>query len=351
MKPPLERQARREVAHRLQELLEAPACASRSGGSESSRRVDAEIRVGDRVYLVEWKSSGDVAGVAAGVRQLAAQRNQERGERVLLLAVPFMGEAGRRICRESDVSWLDLSGNARIDAPGVHVRVEGKENRFKRRGRPSNPFAPKSSRVARWLLLHPDEFHVQREMAIGIGMGDGFLSRVVRRLEELGLIERNEHGAVRARDPRLLLEAWAETYDFERHHLLRGHVPARSGDELFARLSSALSSAGIEHAATGLAGAWLLTHFAAFRTVTCYVSELPGADLLESLGFHEDERDANLWLALPRDEGVFHGVKVKDGLPCAHPVQVWLDLKGHAERASEAARHLEETLLDWRRRA
>ncbi len=262
-----------------------------------------------------------------------------------------MGDAGRRICSESGVSWLDLSGNARIEVPGVHVRAEGKENRFKRRGRPSDPFAPKSSRVARWLLLHPDEFHNQQEMAAAIRVGAGFVSRVVRRLEQLGLIERNAQGAVRARDPKLLLEAWAEHYEFDRHHLLRGHVAARSGGELLPRVSSALSSAGIEHAATGLAGAWLLAHFAACRTVTCYVAELPPREVLDSLGFHEDERGANLWLALPRDEGVFLGVEKRDGLPCAHPVQVWLDLKGHAERASDAARQLEETLLTWSSRA
>ncbi len=112
-----------------------------------------------------------------------------------------------------------------------------------------------------------------------------------------------------------------------------------------------LTSAGIEHAATGLAGAWLLTHFAAFRTVTCYVADLPPKAVLDSLGFHEDERGANLWLALPRDEGLFLGAQEKDGLPCAHPVQVWLDLKGQPERAGEAARHLEETLPIWRSRA
>ncbi len=340
-----------EVVRRLEELIEAPASVSSFEGSAAASRADAVIRVGDYVYLVEWKASGDVTGVAAGVRQLASSRNGKRSDQVPLLAVPFMGDAGRRICSESGVSWLDLSGNARIDAPGVRVRVEGKENRFKRRGRPSNPFAPKSSRVARWLLLHPDEFHVQQEMAAAIGVGAGFVSRVVRRLEELGLLERNDQGVVRARDPKLLLEAWAEHYDFERHHLLRGHVAARSGDELLAHVSSALSSAGIEHAATGLAGAWLLTHFAAFRTVTFYVADLPPRAVLESLRFHEDERGANLWLALPRDEGVFLGAQEKDGFPCAHPVQVWLDLKGHPERAGEAARHLEETLLTWRSRA
>jgi hypothetical protein len=116
-------------------------------------------------------------------------------------------------------------------------------------------------------------------------------------------------------------------------------------------MSSALSTAGIEHAVSGLAGAWLLTHFAAFRTVTLYVADLPPRSVLDSLGFHEDERGANLWLALPRDEGVFLGAQENDGHPCAHPVQVWLALTGHPERAGEAARHLEETLLTWRSRA
>lgn len=324
---------------------------SRAAGSVAGSQPGAVLRAGDHVFLIEWKASGDVAGVSAGIRQLASRRNGSRTSQVALLAVPFMGEAGRRICSESDVSWLDLSGNARIDARGVHVRVEGKQNRFKRRGRPSNPFAPKSSRVARWLLLHPDEFQVQQELAKAIDLGAGFVSRIVRRLEELGLIERNGQRAVRASDPRLLLEAWAEHYEFERHHLLQGHVSSRSGDELLARVSSALTSAGVEHAATGLAGAWLLTHFAAFRTVTCYVAELPARDVLDSLGFHEDERGANLCLALPKDEGVFLGAQEQDGLACAHSVQVWLDLKGQPERATEAASHLEETLFNWRSRA
>lgn len=351
MKPPPEHQARKDVACRLAELLESPPTAAWSAGWAAGSARDALIRVGDHDYLVEWKASGDVAGVAAGIRRLASLRERSRGDPVALLAVPFMGDAGRRICSEGGVSWLDLSGNARIDAPGVRVLVEGKKNRFRRRGRPSNPFAPKSSRVARRLLLHPDEFHVQQELAAAISLGAGLVSRVVRRLEELELIERNEQGAVRARDPKLLLEAWAEHYEFDRHHLLRGHVAARSGDELLAHVSSALSSAGIEHAATGLAGAWLLTHFAAFNTVTCYVTEVPARDVLDSLGFHEGERGANLWLALAGDEGVFLGAEERDGLACAHPIQVWLDLKGQPERAGEAARHLDETLLTWRSRA
>lgn len=339
------------VARRIEELLEAPARASCSEGAVARAGQVQVIRAGEHVFHVEWRATGDVSGVTAGVRALTSALIHRRKNMVSLLAVPFMGEAGRRICHEGQISWLDLSGNAHIEAPGIRIHVEGKENRFKRRGRASNPFAPKSARVARWLLMHPGQFHVQQGIASAIDVGAGYVSRVVRRLEELGLIERNAQGAVRARDPKVLLEAWAERYEFGQHQLLRGHVAAHSSEELTARLASALTEEGIQHAATGLAGAWLLTHYAAFRTVTFYLNQLPSESMLDQLGFHRDERGANVWLALPRDEGVFLGTKNQDGIPCVHPVQAWLDLKGHPERAAEAARQIEETLFTWRSHA
>jgi hypothetical protein len=44
-----------------------------------------------------------------------------------------------------------------------------------------------------------------------------------------------------------------------------------------------------------------------------------------------------VWLVVPGDEAVFMGARVESGFSCAHPLQVYLDLKGHPERASEAA--------------
>ncbi len=44
-----------------------------------------------------------------------------------------------------------------------------------------------------------------------------------------------------------------------------------------------------------------------------------------TLGFQEEERGANAWLVIPRDDGVFDGVTERRGVPCAAPVQVFLD--------------------------
>jgi len=68
---------------------------------------------------------------------------------------------------------------------------------------------------------------------------------------------------------------------------------------------------------------------------------------LDILGFREEPRGANLWLVFPNDEGVLQGAKEVDGVRAAHPVQVYLDLSGHPERAKEASDRLRNEMLKW----
>jgi len=62
---------------------------------------------------------------------------------------------------------------------------------------------------------------------------------------------------------------------FSIHHIVRGHIAARSGDEVLRLLGVQLKGENIEHAATGLAGAWLRNQFAGFRRVVFYVPKMP----------------------------------------------------------------------------
>ena len=87
-------------------------------------------------FVIEVNKSTSAAPIAA-----AAKKAQEYAARlprraVPLVAVPFMGEVGRKVCEEAGVGWFDLRGNAHIIAPGLRVIVEGKPNRFKTVGRP-----------------------------------------------------------------------------------------------------------------------------------------------------------------------------------------------------------------------
>ena len=137
------------------------------------------------------------------------------------------------------------------------------------------------------------------------------------------------------------------TYDFGRHRVVKGHVSARSGEELIQRIAEQLSRANPGFAVTGLGAAWLFTHFAAFRLATVYLKSMPSRTLLDEIEFSDEPKGANLWLAVPDDDDVFRGSQEQAGIQCVSPVQTYLDLKGQPERAIDAAVELRRKLLDW----
>lgn len=337
----------RQVTARLSELLGATRSDARVRQELRAPKADAVFELAGATFVVEYKGSGAAAAISAAIEQVRRYASDVGRRAIPLVAVPFMGPVGRRRCEEAQVAWLDLSGNARIFAPRIRVLIEGQPNQFKSRGRPSSAFAPQSARIARWLLMHPRQPMAQREIAQATGMDEGFTSRIVSRLEKDGLVAREPDGGIRPRDPDLLLDAWREDYDFSKHQIFRGHVATRSGEEALRLLAGGLQCQRVRYAATGLAAAWRLTRFAGFRLVTMYVTEHLAPKVFERLGFREEERGANVWLVVPKDEGVFQGADERDGVVCVHPVQAYLDLKDQPERAKEAADQLRAELMKW----
>lgn len=329
-----------EAIQRLSELLGHPPEPAAPLAAAGTHDATTRLRFPGREVSLLCRSTSDVAAVAGGVRALG----RARADSLLVLAVPFMGDAGRRLCDESGVSWLDLSGNARILAPGLRIEIHGRPNLFRRVGRPGTAFAPKSARIARWLLTHVGQPATQQQIADATNMDRGFTSRIVRRLIEAELVERTPDGAILASRPALLLDAWAEQYDWSRHRVHRGVIAARSGPELTARLTEALTAAGVQHAFTGLAAAWQHDPFASYRLTTVFLPDGLSSSLSAHLGVRDGERGANVWLVAPDDPGVTHGARDVDGVRCVHPVQAWLDLASHPERASEARDHLRHLL-------
>ena len=348
MRHSLENQAISEIPTILAEFLEVAEDQITYRKPTGNSYHDLVVDVDKYTFLVDFKSSGARAPLFLAFTKLSLNQTTYGKNTIPLVVVPYMGEAGQRFCEEHRLSWLDLSGNAHIKAPGILIRVGGRPNRFKKVGRPSNIFAPKSSRIARQLLIEPDRKFTQRELTRATDLDEGFTSRIVHKLEQDKLIVRDNKGAVHAYDSNQLLDAWHEVYDFGWHHIIKGHIAARSGDELLHRIAEFLTRQKIDYAATGLGAAWLLTHFASFRIATFFFRHPPSKKIFGDLGFREEEHGGNTWLVVPNDEGVFYGSEALEGILCVHPVQIYLDLKGHPERASEAAIKLRQEYLTWR---
>jgi len=350
MMMPTDDQAVKEVIRILSEILDQKPAKTLTGrrfggeGNIGDAQSDAIVEFGDLVFVIEFKQSGKVSSVDGGIRKLE-NISQYPEQAVKLVAVPYMHKLGQQRCREAGISWLDLSGNADIRGPGVRVSIHGKQNLFKSPGRPLNPFAPKGSRVARILLYQPEMSFRQRDLAKMTSLGKGYVSHVVRALEREGLVERMRDRAVKVRDPELLLASWLEAYDFNKHEVIHGHMAARSGTSQLRTLSAALTEHHIEHAATGLAAAWLHTRFTAFRLVTVFLREPIASGDMSEMGVTEQETGANTWLVLPSDESVFWETTVLDGMPTVHPIQAYLDLKDQPERAADASEELQRIVL------
>lgn len=311
------------------------------------KEVDGLFKIGQHQFIIEIKSGSNSAQVTSAINFLRNNRIQSQESLIPLVVVPFMGEVGRKLCEDSGVSWADLSGNADIFARNLRILIGGQPNLFKNLGRPSSPFAPKSARIARWLLINVDKSMTQRELSFATNMDEGFTSRIVSRLEEKELVSRKKDGSIIVPDPNLLLDSWREEYDFKKNRIIKGHMAARSSNEILQKIADLLLKEDIKHAATGLSGAWLYSKFAGFRIVTFYIDGQLSKELIKILEFREEERGSNVWFVIPKDEGVFHGSEKVEGIHCSHPVQVHLDLFGHPERAMEAAVNLRNEFLNW----
>ncbi|HVA99670.1 MAG TPA: type IV toxin-antitoxin system AbiEi family antitoxin [Acidimicrobiales bacterium] len=339
----LEREVRQRLPRLLAELLDDESVIVEP--AERDQRVDFVALDGrGHRWLVEVKNSGGPGQIADAAQQLRALKDKHA---ISLLVVPFMSSAGAEVAEREQLNWIDLSGNGHVRAADLYLWVQGRPNELRTKGRPSSPFAPKSARIARTLLLAPERWWRQKDLVHATGLDDGNVSRVVRRLEEEMLLERRGL-ELRPRDPNVLLDAWAQDYRFDGHDILTGHLSG-SGIDLSSKISGQLHGLGVHHAFTGLAAAWAFDRFAQFRLSTVYIDTDP-REVAEQLGMRPDTRGANVQIVGPNDSGVFAAEADHDGIRCVAPVQIYLDLLHLPERSAEAAQHLRSLHLRWQGR-
>ena len=140
----------RQAADRLAEILGVSELAKDTHlavRSNDRRQWDAVLAARGHSFVLEWKRSGSLGQVVAAIRQLEVAKHSFPHDVIPLLAVPYMGEAAQERCAQANLPWLDLSGNARIIAPGIFYQNLGNPNRFRRAGRPESAFGPRGSRI------------------------------------------------------------------------------------------------------------------------------------------------------------------------------------------------------------
>jgi hypothetical protein len=319
----------------VETVSEAP---TRGGGMW---RPDLEVRAEGKIFLIEYKSRSSAESVGSALAQIGSwSLSSSSPDEILLLIVPYMGDVGRQMCESAGVDWMDLSGNASIRAPGFHIQVLGRPNKYRSRGRPRDLFARRASRITRALLTQTERGWLQHELVQTTHISKGYASKLLSRLQEAGFIEVRRDAKYWVRDFEALLDGWRKSYDFEDHTILKGFLPERTPDALVKKLVLGLSAHATATAVTGLGAAWHYTKHAGHRLSTVFVSKMPSEQAMADLGFQRVQSGANAWLVEPYDESVFIGVVSSKGVPYVSALQAYLDLSGHPERSEEAAEEL-----------
>ena len=217
------------------------------------------------------------------------------------------------------------------------------EKEGKRNVRPSTRplrslFAPRATRVVRILLAEPTRAWRLEELARAAEISLGHSHNVVKRLEELAWVERDEAQRIRLSKPADLLEAWGESYTYRENEVRSYFVAGARDAKSMAEIARAATAAeGRRYAFTLSAGLSLVAPQLQAPAIHCYLEGDP-APVAAALGLGPaTEADGALHLLTPYDAGVFHGVLEKGGLEVTSLPQLYVDLL-HYERRGRSRR-------------
>ena len=157
--------------------------------------------------LVEAKSRLTARAAAAWLKRVA---HAPHGS-VPILCSERISPRVAGLCLTHGAGYLDEAGNCRVKAPGIFIHIEGRASERRVPRHSADPFAPKSSRIARLLLTDPSRGWYVKDLATEAEISAGLASRVKRALVD-GAYAEVRDGRVYPTDPRALLAAWSASY-------------------------------------------------------------------------------------------------------------------------------------------
>jgi hypothetical protein len=342
---------RRQVAQRLRELF------PRARGWEET----ADVRIGsqtadllvkfrlgelEQIMAVDVVSLGQPRQIRAAVTKLSDVR------RTLPAAYPvaasvYIGPQSARILKDNNLGYLDLSGNCYLAFEHVLIEKEGKRN-VRPSTRPLRSlFAPRATRVVRVLLAEPSRAWRLEELARAAAVSLGHSHNVVRRLEDLRWVERDEAQRIHLGKPADLLEAWCESYSYRDNEIASYFASERVTRRLMTDLARAAAAEGRRYAFTLSAGLSLVAPHTRLGALHSYLEGDP-APIAAALGLHPaGEADGTVHLLAPYDPGVFDGLVDKAGLKVVCLPQLYADLARFERRGAEQAEHLRREAMGY----
>jgi len=305
---------------------------------EPRRDVDAllELTIDRRKLLfeVEFKVTPSSRAV-----EWVAKRP---GQKPKLFIAPSLSEVLVQHCRSQGISCLDLNGRQWIRAEGLVVdRQPSEQRRFRPALLPPDPFQPKSSRLVRALLTHRDRRWTQKELRERTGLSPGLVSRLVRHLDNEGLVAQDEK-TLWLKQPDALLDQWARVDDWSKRTTVRQYSLLVSDLEQVARSVLKAHPEPGRLVFTQWFAANLRHPYTTPPVVSAYVPTFLSEAIERKLGARQVADGGTLWLVVPAEQGVFRETQRVGEFTLVCDAQIYLDLLHVGLRGPDQAKALRE---------
>jgi hypothetical protein len=342
---------RRQVAQRLREVFPKARgweeiADLRLNGKPADLAVKFRLGEQERLIVAEVSSLGQPRQIRAAVTRLSDMRRELPNAYPVAAAV-YIGPQSARILKENNLGYVDLSGNCYLAFDHVLIEKEGKRN-VRPSTRPLRSlFAPRATRVVRVLLTEPARAWRLEELGKAAEVSLGHSHNVVKRLEDLRWVERDDAQRIHLGKPADLLQAWCESYTVRSNEFTSYFVPERVSRKLMTEVARAAGADGRRYAFTLGAGLSLVAPQPRLTGLHCYLEGDP-AQLASALGLRPTaESDGAVHILTPYDPGVFYGALEKAGLKVVSVPQLFADLVHYDRRGAEQAEHLRREAMGY----
>lgn len=320
-------------------------------------------------FAAEFKSRNTprIFEEALSVIQKAAQRRQM----LPMLVVPYLRENQLDELQQRKLSGIDLSGNGVVTVPGkLLVYRTGSPNKFPDSAPTKYAYRGATSLVAREFLCQTafqSLADIEKDISIrGGSVVLSTISKALKRLESDLIIDRTPTG-LRLRQPDKLLEKLAESYadpkttknaTFAIKRLpltTKGsqltardlNLPAKSPLSPLSTLSTLLSE-GTRQTTLALTGRSSIENYAVMGRQEWPVLYTTNIDrLIRTWGerVEETSRFIDFELRETDDPTVYFDIRMKENLPYASPIQVFLECSSGDKRERETALQVKDLIL------
>ena len=268
---------------------------------------------------------------------------------VALVCAPYLSLASQEICREHDVAYIDLAGNARLSFGSVYIERESTRIPTREKRALRSLFAGRKATAVLFALLRDvEQVWRIKGLATASGVSAGHISNVRKALLAREWIEVTPKG-MRLSDPGALLKAWREKHQRPGGEYIGGFMHLH-GAPLNERLKGVLNTDPERpRAILGMTSAanyyepWVRD-----SVLHCYADRAGAEALQAALKVERVGRGINIGISVTNNDTLFEDAEEPaEGVFCTSRVATYLDMWCGNDRYREGAERLTERHLPW----